>query len=135
MSDVLADASTLLATYALGYDTQDAATVADCFHEDGTFDLLLPDGGTMSFSGRAAIRDFMQEQLDGQNDLRRHYTVNLRVIEQSTDRVHLGSYLLLGAVDADGLRMVASGRYDDVIEWHDGRAVFRSRHLTMDGSF
>jgi hypothetical protein len=133
--DLLVDVSTLLSTYALGYDTQDAVTVADCFLDDGTFDLLLPDGSTMTFRGRDAVHAFMVEQLEGQDDLRRHFTTNLRVIEQGEGRVRVGSYLLLGAIDASGLRIVQSGRYDDVVEWHDGTARFRSRHLTMDGTF
>ncbi len=135
MIDAFADVSTLLATYALGYDTQNAAMVAECFADDATFDLLLPDGGTMNFAGRAAIEAFMNEQLDGQDDKRRHFTMNIRVIERGADRMRTGCYLLLGAIDAGGLRIVQSGRYEDVIEWHDGKALFRSRHLAMDGTF
>ena len=135
MSDTFADVSTLLSTYALGYDTQNAKMVADCFHDDATFDLLLPDGSTLAFAGRPAIEAFMNEQLDGQDDKRRHFTMNIRVIESGEDRIRIGCYLLLGAIDAQGLRIVQSGRYDDVIEWHNGTAMFRSRHLTMDGTF
>lgn len=135
MLDAFADVSTLLSTYALGYDTQNAAMVADCFLEDASFDLLLPDGSTLNFTGRPAIQEFMGEQLDGQDDMRRHFTMNIRVIERAEDRIRTGCYLLLGAIDSQGLRIVQSGRYDDVIEWHDGQAKFRSRHLTMDGTF
>ena len=135
MLDAFADVSTLLSTYALGYDTQNAKMVADCFHDEGTFDLLLPDGATMNFSGRPAVEAFMADQLNGQDDVRRHFTMNLRVIEREDERIRVGSYLLLGAIDSQGLRIVQSGRYDDVIEWHGGTAMFRSRHLTMDGTF
>lgn len=135
MPDTFADVSTLLANYAFGYDTQNAGTVADCFLDDATFDLLLPDGNTLNFAGRPAIEAFMNEQLSGQDDKRRHFTTNIRVIENGANRVRIGCYLLLGAIDSTGLRIVQSGRYDDVIEWHDGRARFRSRHLTMDGTF
>lgn len=135
MIETFADVSTLLSTYALGYDTQNAVMVADCFHDDATFDLILPNGTTLTYTGRAAIEAFMTEQLAGQADSRRHFTMNIRVIERGTDKIRIGSYLLLGAIDAQGLRIVQSGRYDDVIEWHDGGAMFRSRHLTMDGTF
>lgn len=135
MPDAFADVSTLLSTYAFGYDTQNAAIVADCFLDDATFDLLPPDGTTLNFAGRSAIEAFVNEQLDGQDDKRRHFTTNIRVIEHGDDRIRIGCYLLLGAIDSAGLRIVQSGRYDDVIEWHDGQARFRSRHLTMDGTF
>ncbi|CAB4933986.1 unannotated protein [freshwater metagenome] len=135
MLDAFADVSTLLSNYALGYDTQNASAVADCFHDEATFDLLLPDGQTMTFTGRPAIEAFMQEQLSGQQDLRRHFTTNIRVIERGEGVIRIGCYLLLGAIDSQGLRIVQSGRYEDTIEWADGKAIFRSRHLTMDGTF
>jgi hypothetical protein len=135
MVDAFADVSTLLSTYALGYDTQNAAMVSACFHDEGSFNLRMMDGQTMTFRGRPAISAFMSEQLDGQGDLRRHFTVNLRVISRQTTSIRLGSYLLLGAIDSNGLRIVQSGQYDDRIEWVDSVAVFRSRQLTMDGKF
>ena len=135
MLDAFTDISTLLSTYALGYDTQDAGLVASCFYDDASFDMSLADGGKLNFAGRPAIEAFMNEQLQGQDDIRRHFTMNIRVIERGDERIRIGCYLLLGAIDAQGLRIVQSGRYDDVIEWRDGTARFRSRHLTMDGTF
>ena len=135
MLDAFADVSTLLSNYALGYDTQNAAAVAACFHDEATFALLLPDGQTLTFTGRPAIEAFMQEQLSGQTDLRRHFTTNIRVIERGDGVIRIGCYLLLGAIDSQGLRIVQSGRYEDTIEWAGDRAIFRSRHLTMDGTF
>lgn len=133
--ETFAAVSTLLSTYAWGYDSQDPALVASTFLPDGAFTLHLPTGESMSYRGREAIAAFMDESLQSQDGVRRHFTVNLRVLDEDGAGVRVGSYLLLGAIDSSGLRIVQSGRYDDLIDFADGTARFRSRQLTMDGEF
>jgi hypothetical protein len=133
--DLFMDVSTLLSTYALGYDTQDPAMVAACFAPDGVFEILLPDGTTLTYTGRPAIEAFMQEQLNGQDDHRRHFTTNLRLISSGPDAARVGCYLLLGALSQGKLSIVQSGRYDDQIIWADGAPLFKHRYLVMDGTF
>lgn len=132
----LADVMSLLATYANGYDTGNWESIGECFTPDGVFELVDDDGNTkLVVNGTDEINDFMRASLEEQRDVRRHFSTNLRVLEWGDDQVRVASYLLLGVAEKAGLRVVQSGRYEDLVVWVDGRAKFAHRLLTMDGVF
>ena len=134
--DRLSDISSLLAAYATGYDTGDWPLIRDCFTPDGVFELVMNDGAdTAVYTGRVEIGDFMRASLEQQQDVRRHFSTNLRVLAADGDSARVASYLLLGVSEKTGLRIVQSGQYLDTIVWQEGTARFARRRLTMDGTY
>lgn len=134
--DRFADITSLLAAYATGYDTGDWASICECFTADGVFELVVNDGADVTvFTGHEELGAFMREQLASQQDVRRHFSTNLRVLSSAADSAQVASYLLLGVAERAGLRIVQSGQYLDSIVWQDGTARFAHRRLTMDGVF
>jgi hypothetical protein len=134
--DRFADITGLLAAYATGYDTGDWASVRDTFTADGAFELVTNGGAdVVVYTGHRELGDFMRASLKEQQDVRRHFSTNLRVLASDDDSAQVASYLLLGVAERQGLRIVQSGQYVDTIVWRDGTARFAHRRLTMDGVF
>ncbi len=132
--DRFADISSLLAEYATSYDSGDWASVGRCFTEDAVFERVGDAGApTIIHRGRDEIGSFMRTSLDGQRDVRRHFTTNIRILSHDERSAQITSYLLLGAVEEGELRIVQSGQYRDVIVWGPDGARFAHRRLTMDG--
>jgi ketosteroid isomerase-like protein len=134
--DRFADIAGLLSAYATGYDTGDWASICECFTPDGVFELIVNDGADITvYTGRDELGAFMRSQLEAQQDIRRHFSTNLRVVTSDEESAQVASYLLLGVAERAGLRIVQSGQYLDTIVWQDGAARFAHRRLTMDGIF
>ena len=134
--DRFADIAGLLAAYATGYDTGDWASICECFTADGIFELVVNNGtDTTVYTGHEELGAFMRASLEEQQDVRRHFSTNLRVLASDDDSATVASYLLLGVAQREGLRIVRSGQYTDTVVWQDGAARFAHRRLTMDGVF
>ena len=89
----------------------------------------------MFFRGRAEIEGLMSSSMESQNDIRRHFITNLRVLSVEKDKAKISSYLLLGVSEPTGLRIVQSGLYEDDLAWTPSGLFIQHRHLTMDGTF
>ncbi len=134
--DRFADITSLLAAYATGYDTGDWPSISRCFTEDGVFELVVNAGNeTTTYRGRRELDEFMRTSLEEQQDTRRHFSTNLRILSSDDRSAVVASYLLLGVAERSGLRIVQSGQYEDTIVWDDEGARFAYRRLTMDGVF
>ena len=135
--DQLAQITSLLATYALGNDTNNVPMIGECFTDDAVFELVVngSDNPPLVFRGRAAIEGLMSSSMESQGDIRRHFSTNLRILSLSDSTARISSYLLLGVAGYTGLQIKQSGLYVDEIVWGPQGPKFAHRHLTMDGVF
>jgi len=135
--DQLAQLTALLATYALGNDTNNVPMIGECFTDDAVFELVVngTDDPPLVFRGREEIEGLMRSSMESQGDIRRHFSTNLRILSLSDTTAHITSYLLLGVAGFSGLQIKQSGLYEDDVVWGPKGPQFARRHLTMDGIF
>jgi len=135
--DQLTEITSLLAKYAFANDNNNVPMIGECFAEDAVFalDVHSSSDPTMYFHGRAEIEGLMTSSMESQNDVRRHFITNLRVLSIEKEQAKISSYLLLGVSESTGLRIVQSGLYEDDLVCTTTGLFIQHRHLTMDGTF
>ena len=127
-----------LYTWALGYDSEDAALMRSAFTDDARFVFFLEAGGEpLIFEGIDEVMDLFLGALAGQTDQRRHVTTN-PVMERIDGRtVKVTSYLVLISIlasDPTPLVVLTTGVYQDTVVRRQGLWRIRERILTLDGS-
>jgi hypothetical protein len=135
--DQFAEITSLLAKYARGNDTNNVPMIGECFTEDAVFELVISGSNQapLIFNGRGEIEGLMSSSMESQGDIRRHFSTNLQILSLEEKSARTSSYLLLGVSEHNGLRIVQSGLYEDLIVWGPSGAQFARRNLTMDGVF
>jgi hypothetical protein len=135
------DVLNALYRWALGYDTRNVDLMMSGFTDDPTFIFRTHTGTETVFDGLSAVRGLFEGALAGQNDLRRHITVNSLMEKVDRRTVKVTSYLLLISIELDdttppdrGLRVVTTGIYrDTVVRGRDDVWRIDVRDLTLDG--
>ena len=122
----------LLVRYTCALDAGDAATVIDCFAEDGT--LVSPAVG--EHTGRPAITAFAERfsRFQKSGSQLRHVISNL-VMEVDGDRAHATCYLTVFLTKDGGSRLLAPGRYDCQLRKVDGAWKFQRRVVLHDHDY
>jgi hypothetical protein len=121
-----------LADYTAATDTFDLKALAACFTAEG----VLHYTGGEPLIGRAAIEAGLGAQVGASRDVSsptlthvRHHLASIRFAGVASDRVDVTSYF---AVHTD-VGLDHWGRYRDVLVLVDGRWLFTSRKITVDG--
>ena len=117
--------------YAVGFDENDIAMMANCFTADG--EIVTPMG---NLSGREAIREVFQ----GRRDLRtqakeqtRHVVSNVTIEEVSNDEVRASSYYTLMVTGAGTTTAAGTGRYIADLVRDGATWLIQRRQLLPDG--
>lgn len=120
----------LFARYMRAVDNWNEAELLGCFTEEGVLETPMLSG---QFAGREGQLRFVAEGRKANRGRRsRHRFSNLEV-EISGDRAHAQAYLLVTST-RDGETMIfASGNYDCLLKKVDGRWLFTSRKVFIDG--
>jgi uncharacterized protein (TIGR02246 family) len=120
----------LFVRYTCALDAGDAATVIDCFTEDGT--LVSPAVG--EHTGRAAITAFAQRfaRFQAGGSQLRHVISNL-IMNVEGDRAHATCYLTVFLTKDGKSRLLAPSQYDCELrkvnaEWRFQRRVVLQDH-------
>jgi uncharacterized protein (TIGR02246 family) len=122
----------LFVRYTCALDTGDAATVIDCFTEDGT--LVSPAVG--EHIGRAAITAFAHRfaRFQAGGSQLRHVVSNL-VMSVDGDRGHATCYLTVFLTKDGASRLLAPGRYDCELRKVSGQWRFQRRVVLHDHDY
>ena len=132
------DALNVIARYAHCYDESEWDVMVGLFHSDAEFSIVggSIDGVPSELHGSAAIVAAMRARRERTaTSIRRHAVSTIDVVEQSASSLRARSYLLTASVDAGELRLLVSGRYDDLLAPDAaGRWRFRSRRVTVDAT-
>jgi uncharacterized protein (TIGR02246 family) len=126
----------LFVRYTCALDAGDAATVIDCFAEDGT--LVSPAVG--EHTGRAAITAFAERfsRFQKGGSQLRHVLSNLQMTVDG-DRAHATCYLTVFLTKNGTSRLLAPGQYDCQLrkiagEWKfQRRVVLHDHDYTLEG--
>ena len=109
----------LYSRYCFAMDASDGAGLADCFTEDGIFDIV----GRKRFEGRDAIRNLVANTA-GQRP--RHVWVNLMIRRCTAGTADSASYFLV--INHETGAITGYGEYrDESIKGPDGVWRFRNR--------
>jgi uncharacterized protein (TIGR02246 family) len=124
--------SDLFTRYTCALDAGDAATVIDCFAEDGT--LVSPAVG--EHTGRAAITEFAQRfaRFQAGGSQLRHVISNLQM-QVDGNRAHATCYLTVFITKDGKSRLMAPGRYDCALRKIDGAWKFQRRVVLHDHDY
>ncbi len=118
--------------WALGYDDNDWALVADCFTDDAVFSMRIAEGEIIGpFEGREAIVAMMREASHSQEDQRRHVTSNL-IIEEHGDKATSVAYLTLFSARNGTLTPLSTGKYQDELVHTNAGWKLAKRHIALD---
>ena len=133
----MADHSAILNTlgkWAYGYDTPDMDAMRECFTKDAELTMTIAGGDLIGpFSGIDAVMKLFSDSLEGQNDQRRHLTVNTYVAEEGADSATVRSVLTLLAIADGKLAVLSSGTYEDrMVREADGVWRIAKRHIALD---
>jgi uncharacterized protein (TIGR02246 family) len=126
----------LLARYAHAYDAGDVAGAAACFTADGTMTTTPPGGDAPAARGRDELEAFFgaaRAARAARGEQPRHLVSNVVVsVADHGASALVKAYMTLVLSDADGVRIDATGVYEDrVVATADG-CRFATRHLTFD---
>jgi len=124
--------SDLFTRYTCALDAGDAATVIDCFAEDGT--LVSPAVG--EHTGRAAITAFAHRfaRFQAGGPQLRHVISNLQM-QVNGDRAHATCYLTVFITKDGKSRLMAPGRYDCELRKINGEWKFQRRVVLHDHDY
>ncbi|MCV7152897.1 nuclear transport factor 2 family protein [Mycolicibacterium pyrenivorans] len=120
-----------LADYTAATDAFDLALLASCFIADGTLEYT---SGAKPLVGRVQIEAGLRAQLSGLGSgptptYVRHHVSSVRISQVELDRVESSSYFIVFTdVGCDHW-----GRYRDVLVPVDGKCLFASRKIKVDG--
>jgi hypothetical protein len=120
-----------LADYTAATDAFDLALLTLCFTADGSLEYT---GGTAPLVGRSQIESGLRAQLSGSGagptpTYVRHHVSSVRISQVEPDRVESSSYFVVFTdVGVDHW-----GRYRDVLVPVDGKWLFASRKIKVDG--
>ncbi|MDA8269585.1 MAG: nuclear transport factor 2 family protein [Actinomycetota bacterium] len=133
----MADHSAILNTlgkWAYGYDTPDMTAMAECFTKDAELTMTIGGGDLIGpFSGIDNVMKLFTDSLEGQNDQRRHLTVNTYVADEDDTSATVRSVLTLLAIADGTLTVLSSGTYEDrVVRESDGEWRIAKRHIALD---
>jgi uncharacterized protein (TIGR02246 family) len=122
----------LFVRYTCALDAGDAATVIDCFTEDGT--LVSPAVG--EHTGRAAITAFAHRfaRFQAGGSQLRHVVSNL-IMSVDGDRAQATCYLTVFLTKNGTSRLLAPGRYDCELRRTDGQWRFQRRVVLHDHDY
>jgi hypothetical protein len=132
MADHLAIMNTLN-RWSFGYDLPDFDVMADAFTENCQLTMRIGAGDLVGpFAGREACMKLFRDSLEGQNDQRRHLTVNHAFFEESEDRAKVKSVLALIAIAEGKITLLSSAIYDDTVVLDGDGWRIASRHIALD---
>ena len=136
MSNFTSPESVILG-YARAYDTLDIEAVNDCFSADAEFSYAI-DGQpeVHTFIGRESIVEMNAATISAQTGFgrRRHVVSNLEGSIHG-DMATFTCYLTLLLATSEGMSLITSGEYSDVLERSDGSWRIQRRHLQLDLPF
>lgn len=122
----------LLNRYSLAYDSNDLATMADCFTEDAAFSMTLPGNDPITFEPKTAIMKLMTDSLGAQTDQRRHVNTNLIIDDSDPEVTRTTHYLTLLATDNGEIKVLSAGVYRIELVEDGGALRMRKLHLDLD---
>jgi ketosteroid isomerase-like protein len=120
--------------WSLAYDQNDPDTMGDCFTEDAVLTMRIADGDLIGpFEGRDAVMALMRDSLASQTDQRRHVMTNIIIHSEDASSAETEAYLTLVGVENGAIRLISSGRYEDVVaKSDDGQWRLAKRHIALD---
>ncbi len=113
--------------YVHGIDYGPPEDWADCFTEDGTYEVIMPDGSIRETTGRAALHEFAANHPTPPEAYYKHFVI-APSIELRSDTATVRS--VMGRIDqTDGGPVIdVFGRYlDELVKCDDGRWRFSRR--------
>lgn len=121
----------LIARYNFAIDHNDFQGWADCFTPDGVFDGMIG-----RFAAHSELDRFTADvkRLTADTPNLRHYVTNI-MTEVDGESAHSRCFLMMTSTTKEtGTKIMITGEYEDRLVKHNGRWLFTSRKVHMDGA-
>jgi 3-phenylpropionate/cinnamic acid dioxygenase small subunit len=119
--------------WAWCYDGYDLEGFLDCVTADASISVELSTGEvTGPLQGRAEIGEFFGARLAERSTLRRHVTTNVMILEESERAATTRCLLTLITEGDPGVRVAATGVYDDRLVHEDGVWRISERKVLLE---
>lgn len=126
----------LVTAYGVHHDARDFARLRECFTPDAQYVMRIADGTV--HGPRLGVDAIMAQIIafkESQNDKRRHHISNIQVVPLGEDEVSALSYVLVSAVDDEGLQIITVGTYTDTLVRTEQGWRISAKELFLDKSF
>ena len=125
----------LLHRYADAYDRKDIGLLRLCYNDAAVFRSVTPSGHERIFTGIDEIIANASNTFRAVSATRRHQMTN-ELVHVNGDTAHVSSYLTLLETTGDGVSVLLTGRYVDMLTRRpDDSWRIQSRVLHSDAEF